>query len=138
MNMQKIAKISKNHKNREKNVGKSDKMGTQFFYSLAKSSPPRRHTALLSIKQYNLSIVLPFFTSQGSRKCRAGIITNVINGQTAIVKVKGLHNHPVNIQRRKPFRIHAGDRKMTSPSNDSQPLDDFDYVVIDEDAVASD
>lgn len=38
---------------------------------------------------------------QGSRKCRAKIITDNVNGQTAIVNVKGTHNHPVNIKRNK-------------------------------------
>lgn len=79
------------------------------------------------------------FYFQGSRKCRAGIITNVINGQTTIVKVKGLHNHPVHIQRRKPARIQDGDQKVEIPSDDEgQPLDDdYDYVLLDQDALTS-
>lgn len=40
---------------------------------------------------------------QGSRKCRAKIITDLINGQTTIVNVKGSHNHEVNIKRSKPL-----------------------------------
>lgn len=38
---------------------------------------------------------------QGSRRCRAKIITDVVNGQTAIVNIKGTHNHEVNIKRNK-------------------------------------
>lgn len=39
---------------------------------------------------------------QGSRRCRAKVITDVINDETAIVGIKGMHNHPVNIKREKP------------------------------------
>lgn len=42
---------------------------------------------------------------QGSRKCRAKVITDVINGQTAIVNIKGQHNHPFNIKRSKQLML---------------------------------
>lgn len=38
---------------------------------------------------------------QGSRRCRAKVITDIVNGETAIVNIKGTHNHEVNIKRNK-------------------------------------
>lgn len=54
------------------------------------------------------------FDFQGSRKCRAKIITDNVNGQTAIVNVKGNHNHPVNIKREKRF---AQMRRQNQPQS---------------------
>lgn len=60
---------------------------------------------------------------QGSRKCRAKVITNIINGFTSIVKVKGGHNHAVNINRRKPTK-----KSFAPDDNDGQIDDNFDYL----------
>lgn len=80
---------------------------------------------------------------QGSRKCRAKIITDVINGQVTIVNVKGTHNHPVNIKRNKP--IHQLSRRHTRTLHSSQELrickvdgsevDQFEYqdYIVEED-----
>lgn len=65
-------------------------------------------------------VKISIFHFQGSRKCRAKIITDVINGQEAIVNVKGIHNHPVNIKRNKP--IHQSSGRQTRTSHSSQEL----------------
>lgn len=39
--------------------------------------------------------------SQGSRKCRAKVVTDVVDGVCTIVNVKGDHNHPAVLKRRK-------------------------------------
>lgn len=54
---------------------------------------------------------------QGSRRCRAKIITDVVNGQTAIVNIKGMHNHEVNIKRNKSQAqsIGHGNRTLRNP-----------------------
>lgn len=44
---------------------------------------------------------------QGSQKCRAKVITDLINGATSIVNIKGTHNHDVNIIRKKPLKTGA-------------------------------
>lgn len=86
------------------------------------------------------------FDFQGSRKCRAKIITDIINGQVAIVNVKGTHNHPVNLKRRKPLAHLA--RRYTRSSHNTQilgitdvnelPDEQFeyqDYIVEDDDSI---
>lgn len=74
---------------------------------------------------------------QGSRKCRAKIITDVINGQTSIVNVKGAHNHPVNIKRNKPI-THLMRRRSCGMSQLSGMkvealLEDYPDYIIEED-----
>lgn len=72
---------------------------------------------------------------QGSRKCRAKIITDLINGQTSIINIKGTHNHPINIKRNKPLTQLM--RRGVSQTNDMKVelLDDQyqDYIIEDDD-----
>lgn len=65
---------------------------------------------------------------QGSRKCRAKIITDIINGQTSIVNVKGQHNHEINIKRNKPV-TRFGRRRHPGVSS----LNDLKVEVLDDD-----
>lgn len=75
---------------------------------------------------------------QGSRKCRAKIITDIINGQTTIVNVKGAHNHEINIKRSKPLshirqRQYSGSR-MSDMKVELLDEQYQDYIIEDDDA----
>lgn len=52
---------------------------------------------------------------QGSRRCRAKVITDIVNGETAIVNIKGTHNHEVNIKRNKNHTRLVGSRATRDP-----------------------
>ncbi|XP_031625136.1 modifier of mdg4-like isoform X10 [Contarinia nasturtii] len=54
---------------------------------------------------------------KGSRKCRAKVITDIINGQTTIVRVKGCHNHPVIIKRFKSGTQPVSQRRQRHESD---------------------
>lgn len=73
---------------------------------------------------------------QGSRRCRAKIITDLINGEIAIVNVKGTHNHPVIIKRNKPLGQLVGRRTRASkigPATDDQYQQYQDCVYVEDD-----
>lgn len=63
---------------------------------------------------------------QGSRRCRAKVITEVINDKVAIVGIKGSHNHPVIIKREKPLSQMIGreNRVLRSAEMQSQMCKD--------------
>lgn len=71
--------------------------------------------AVFSIKSINQNFDSDL---QGSRRCRAKVITDIVNGRTAIVAVKGTHNHEVFIKRNKNHtlidrrRCDVQDREM--------------------------
>lgn len=76
---------------------------------------------------------------QGSRKCRAKIITDImVNGQTAIVSIKGNHNHPVNIKRNKPLahqirRRTRGDMLLSDMKVEALMDEQYQDYIIEED-----